>query len=261
MKWRVLPRRRRPFFSPLRADPTLSACAPRALAIGAMGAHGGEPRRSRSRSSRSWARSPPSAPRRRSRRARRSRSSPRGRCCPRNVSRGGAGGARVVAREGTACSTSPRRARWPRWWRCWRASEGAARTPPRTARSRRSSPPAEVEADRRLDCNALEAFRVLATARRRVRGSRRGRRRDGRRVRVRRPRGRRGRFPRSRDRDPNLTRADPVAESALDLLCGFAAKLRDGGRLVATPSSSGARVAALAKALAPRATTKSPSAR
>ena len=103
---------------------------------------------------------------------------------------------------------------------------------------------AAVEADRRLDLNALECLRVLATARaasaalvaddaamdaafafvaeRAVPGS---------------------------GPDPNLTRADPVAAAALDLLCGLASKRSDEGAARRAVVERGA-VGVLAKALA-----------
>ena len=103
---------------------------------------------------------------------------------------------------------------------------------------------AAVEADRRLDLNALECLRVLATARaasaalvaddaamdaafafvaeRAVPGS---------------------------GPDPNLTRADPVAAAALDLLCGLASKRSDEGAARHAVVERGA-VGVLAKALA-----------
>ena len=247
MKWRVqkFPGAGVRFLARFVPTPPYPSCAPRALAIGAMGAHGGEPppipftveqivgeisserAATAQQACAAFAQLATRAP---------IPASFRG-AVPAVLSvveRRDEHGFDVAARESAVAALVALCA----------CVEGAAEDAVANGAVAKLLTAAAVEADRRLDLNALECLRVLATARaasaalvaddaamdaafafvaeRAVPGS---------------------------GPDPNLTRADPVAAAALDLLCGLASKRSDEGAARRAVVERGA-VGVLAKALA-----------
>ena len=247
MKWRVqkFPGAGVRFLARFVPTPPYPSCAPRALAIGAMGAHGGEPppipftveqivgeisserAATAQQACAAFAQLATRAP---------IPASFRG-AVPAVLSvveRRDEHGFDVAARESAVAALVALCA----------CVEGAAEDAVANGAVAKLLAAAAVEADRRLDLNALECLRVLATARaasaalvaddaamdaafafvaeRAVPGS---------------------------GPDPNLTRADPVAAAALDLLCGLASKRSDEGAARRAVVERGA-VGVLAKALA-----------
>ena len=247
MKWRVqkFPGAGVRFLARFVPTPPYPSCAPRALAIGAMGAHGGEPppipftveqlvgeisserAATAQQACAAFAQLATRAP---------IPASFRG-AVPAVLSvveRRNEHGFDVAARESAVAALVALCA----------CVEGAAEDAVANGAVAKLLTAAAVEADRRLDLNALECLRVLATARaasaalvaddaamdaafafvaeRAVPGS---------------------------GPDPNLTRADPVAAAALDLLCGLASKRSDEGAARRAVVERGA-VGVLAKALA-----------
>ena len=247
MKWRVqkFPGAGVRFLARFVPTPPYPSCAPRALAIGAMGAHGGEPppipftveqlvgeisserAATAQQACAAFAQLATRAP---------IPATFRG-AVPAVLSvveRRNEHGFDVAARESAVAALVALCA----------CVEGAAEDAVANGAVAKLLTAAAVEADRRLDLNALECLRVLATARaasaalvaddaamdaafafvaeRAVPGS---------------------------GPDPNLTRADPVAAAALDLLCGLASKRSDEGAARRAVVERGA-VGVLAKALA-----------
>lgn len=247
MKWRVqkFPGAGVRFLARFVPTPPYPSCAPRALAIGAMGAHGGEPppipftveqlvgeisserAATAQQACAAFAQLATRAP---------IPATFRG-AVPAVLSvveRRDEHGFDVAARESAVAALVALCA----------CVEGAAEDAVANGAVAKLLTAAAVEADRRLDLNALECLRVLATARaasaalvaddaamdaafafvaeRAVPGS---------------------------GPDPNLTRADPVAAAALDLLCGLASKRSDEGAARRAVVERGA-VGVLAKALA-----------
>jgi hypothetical protein len=247
MKWRVhiFPGAGVRFLARFVPTPPYPSCAPRALAIGAMGAHGGEPppipftveqlvgeisserAATAQQACAAFAQLATRAP---------IPASFRG-AVPAVLSvveRRDEHGFDVAARESAVAALVALCA----------CVEGAAEDAVANGAVAKLLAAAAIEADRRLDLNALECLRVLATARaasaalvaddaamdaafafvaeRAVPGS---------------------------GPDPNLTRADPVAAAALDLLCGLASKRSDEGAARRAVVERGA-VGVLAKALA-----------
>lgn len=247
MKWRVhkFPGAVVRFLARFVPTPPYPSCAPRALAIGAMGAHGGEPppipftveqlvgeisserAATAQQACAAFAQLATRAP---------IPATFRG-AVPAVLSvveRRDEHGFDVAARESAVAALVALCA----------CVEGAAEDAVANGAVAKLLAAAAIEADRRLDLNALECLRVLATARaasaalvaddaamdaafafvaeRAVPGS---------------------------GPDPNLTRADPVAAAALDLLCGLASKRSDEGAARRAVVERGA-VGVLAKALA-----------
>jgi len=247
MKWRVhiFPGAGVRFLARFVPTPPYPSCAPRALAIGAMGAHGGEPppipftveqlvgeisserAATAQQACAAFAQLATRAP---------IPATFRG-AVPAVLSvveRRDEHGFDVAARESAVAALVALCA----------CVEGAAEDAVANGAVAKLLAAAAIEADRRLDLNALECLRVLATARaasaalvaddaamdaafafvaeRAVPGS---------------------------GPDPNLTRADPVAAAALDLLCGLASKRSDEGAARRAVVERGA-VGVLAKALA-----------
>ena len=247
MKWRVqkFPGAGVRFLARFVPTPPYPSCAPRALAIGAMGAHGGEPppipftveqlvgeisserAATAQQACAAFAQLATRAP---------IPATFRG-AVPAVLSvveRRDEHGFDVAARESAVAALVALCA----------CVEGAAEDAVANGAVAKLLAAAAVEADRRLDLNALECLRVLATARaasaalvaddaamdaafafvaeRAVPGS---------------------------GPDPNLTRADPVAAAALDLLCGLASKRSDEGAARRAVVERGA-VGVLAEALA-----------
>ena len=247
MKWRVhkFPGAGVRFLARFVPTPPYPSCAPRALAIGAMGAHGGEPppipftveqlvgeisserAATAQQACAAFAQLATRAP---------IPATFRG-AVPAVLSvveRRDEHGFDVAARESAVAALVALCA----------CVEGAAEDAVANGAVAKLLAAAAIEADRRLDLNALECLRVLATARaasaalvaddaamdaafafvaeRAVSGS---------------------------GPDPNLTRADPVAAAALDLLCGLASKRSDEGAARRAVVERGA-VGVLAKALA-----------
>lgn len=247
MKWRVhkFPGAGVRFLARFVPTPPYPSCAPRALAIGAMGAHGGEPppipftveqlvgeisserAATAQQACAAFAQLATRAP---------IPATFRG-AVPAVLSvveRRDEHGFDVAARESAVAALVALCA----------CVEGAAEDAVANGAVAKLLAAAAIEADRRLDLNALECLRVLATARaasaalvaddaamdaafafvaeRAVSGS---------------------------GPDPNLTRADPLAAAALDLLCGLASKRSDEGAARRAVVERGA-VGVLAKALA-----------